>query len=142
MRTREAHTCAVGALSLALSVKSAIGTVTFVKATSMLLVYSEQLHTPQSYTVCVQWRQPLYTLHNVHMWPVLCSSQPSARKEVLLMCWIYMTLLFVYTYSLPSPCSFYRYRETRENDWREEGTYNIRTYVHVHVILQRLFVTL
>ena len=110
-----------------------------VKATSMLLVYSEQLHTPQPYTVCVL---EAATLHNVHMWPVLCSSQPSARVEVLLMCWIYMTLLFVYTYSLPSPCSFYRYRETRENDWREEGTYNIRTYVHVHVILQRLFVTL
>ena len=29
-----------------------------VKATSMLLVYSEQLHTPQPYTVCAQWRQP------------------------------------------------------------------------------------
>ena len=53
VRTREAHTCAVGALTLALSVKSTIGTVTLVNATSMLLVYSEQLHTPQPYTVFV-----------------------------------------------------------------------------------------
>ena len=44
----EKHTCAVGALTLSLSVK----------ATSMLLVYGEQLHTPQPYTVCAQWRQP------------------------------------------------------------------------------------
>ena len=90
MRTREAHMCSKCIATGILSLKSAIGTVTFVKATSMLLVYSEQLHTPQPYTVCVQWRQPLCTLHNVHMWPVLCSLQPSARMEM------YMPLLFVY----------------------------------------------
>ena len=66
--TREAHMCSRCTDTGILSVKSAIGTVTFVNATSMLLVYSEQLHTPQPYTVCVQWRQPLCTVRNVHMW--------------------------------------------------------------------------